>query len=100
MLIDKNLIACAQLAYLGAYLVEPDSLQYGLQLAEVYRTTGETWKAVQVYEDQIKVYPTEPELFRKLRAVYGDLGANDAVQLCDEHLAQLMGSGSPAQQAC
>ena len=100
MLIEKELIACTQLAFLGAYLLEPDNLQFGLQLAEVYRVTGEPWKAVQVYEDQIKLYPTEPELFRKLRTVYADLGANDAVRLCDEHLGQLTGYRPPAQQAC
>jgi len=100
MLIEKNLIACTQLAFLGAYLLEPENLQYGLQLAEVYRATGEPWRAVQVYEDQIKAYPTEPELFRKLREVYDELGAHDAVRLCDEHLAQLTGSGPSAQQAC
>jgi tetratricopeptide (TPR) repeat protein len=101
MLIEKNLIACTQLAFLGANLLEPDNLQYGLQLAEVYRVTGEPWKAVQVYEDQIKAYPTEPELFKKLREVYTDLGAQDAVSLCDQHIAQLTGgSGPSAQQAC
>lgn len=98
MLIEKNLIACTQLAFLGAYLLEPENLQYGLQLAEVYRATGEPWKAVKVYEDQIKAYPTEPELFKKLREVYADLGAQDAVRLCDEHLAQLSGGQGPAQQ--
>ncbi|MCH2665229.1 glycosyltransferase [bacterium] len=101
MLIEKNLIACSLLAFLGAYLLEPDSLHYGLQLAELYRTASEPWKAVQVYEEQIKAYPTEPELFRKLREVYVDLGAQEAVQLCDEHLAQLSGGrGSSVQQAC
>lgn len=98
MLIEKNLVPCAQLAFLGAYLLEPENLQYGLQLAEVYRATGEPWKAVKVYEDQIKAYPTEPELFRKLRSVYEDLGAHDAVRLCDEHLGQLNGGNGSAQQ--
>ena len=101
MLIEKNLIACTQLAFLGAYLLEPENLQYGLQLAEVYRAMNDPWKAVKVYEEQIKAYPTEPELFKKLREVYTDLGAHDAVRLCDEHLAQLSGgSGPSAQQAC
>lgn len=100
MLIEKNLIACTQLSFLGAYLLDPVNLQYGLQLAEVYRTTGEPWKAVQVYEDQIKAYPTEPELFKKLREVYNDLGAHDAVRLCDEHLGQLTGSDPSTQLAC
>ena len=81
-------------------MLDPVNLQYGLQLAEVYRTTGEPWKAVQVYEDQIKAYPTEPELFKKLREVYNDLGAHDAVRLCDEHLGQLTGSDPSTQLAC
>ena len=103
MLIEKNLIACTQLAFIGAYLVEPENLQYGLQLAQVYCVTGEPWKAVKVYEEQIRAYPTEPELFRKLREVYVDLGAEDAVRLCDEHLAQWSGGGGQGlttQQAC
>ncbi|MEE2754865.1 MAG: hypothetical protein VX910_12845, partial [Candidatus Latescibacterota bacterium] len=100
MLIEKNLIACTQLAFLGAYLLEPDNLKFGLQLSEVYRATGEPWKAVQVYEDQIKVYPKELELFEKLRDGYRELGAQDAVRLCGEHLSQLRGSGAFAQQAC
>ena len=89
MLIEKNLVPCARLAYLAAYLSDPSAVHYGLQLAEIYTVTGQTWLAVEVYESLIQTFPTEPELFRKLGASYSAMGATESAQMCARQVQTL-----------
>jgi glycosyltransferase involved in cell wall biosynthesis/Tfp pilus assembly protein PilF len=86
MLIEKQLIPCARLAYQGAYLSDPRAVHYGLQLAEIYNTTGQSWLAVEVYESLIQSFPTEPELFRKLGASYTAMGAVESAEMCAQQV--------------
>ncbi len=92
MLIEKQLVPCGRLAYLGAYLADPGSVHYGLQLAEIYNATGQTWLAVEVYEMLIQSFPTEPELFRKLGASYSALGAAESAEMCERQVQALGGA--------
>lgn len=89
MLIEKGIIPCARLAYLGAHLADPRSVQYGLQLAEIHTATGQPWRAVQVYESLIQSFPTEPELYRKLGACYQAMDAHESAALCAEQVVAL-----------
>ena len=89
MLIEKGIIPCARLAYLGAHLADPRLVQYGLQLAEIHTATGQPWRAVQVYESLIQSFPTEPELYRKLGACYQSMGAHESAALCAEEVVAL-----------
>ena len=95
MLIEKQLIPCARLAYLGAYLSDPSAVHYGLQLAEIYNTTGQSWLAVEVYESLIQSFPTEPELFRKLGASYTAMGAAESAEMCAQQVRALELSATP-----
>ena len=91
MLLERRIVPCARLGFLSAYLLTPDSVTVALQLGEVYRATGEAWKAVAVYEAMIQRNPSEPELFRKLGACYETLEAPEAAQMCSERAAALEG---------
>ena len=91
MLLERGIVPCARLGFLSAYLLTPDSVTVALQLGEVYRATGEAWKAVAVYEAMIQRNPSEPELFRKLGACYETLEAPEAAQMCSERAAALEG---------
>jgi lipopolysaccharide biosynthesis regulator YciM len=89
MLLERRIVPCARLGFQSAHLLDPGSVTVALQLGEVYRATGEAWKAVAVYEGMIQRNPAEPELFRKLGACYEALEAPEAAEMCAERAKAL-----------
>ncbi|MDA0749039.1 MAG: tetratricopeptide repeat protein, partial [bacterium] len=92
MLLGRQLPVCARLAYLAAYLLDSSSKELTLQLAEIFRSTGEAHRAVPLYELLIQAEPSEADLFRRLGACYEAMGVPEAVQLCVQQVAALEGS--------
>jgi predicted Zn-dependent protease len=78
-----------QLAYRAAYCLDGDSVAVALQLAEVYRATGNPQAGVSVCETMLLKYPQEPELFRRLGACYTDMNVPEAAQMCEHQVAAL-----------
>ena len=91
MLIQKQHLMCARLAFEAAYLLDGDSVAISLQLGEVYQSIGEAGKAVSIYENLIQRFPTDPEFFRRLGACYEKMGVPEAARLCSEQVTVLDG---------
>ncbi|MBB30898.1 MAG: hypothetical protein CME25_18570 [Gemmatimonadetes bacterium] len=90
-LLAGRVVVCARLGFLTAHLLDPASMEFALQLAEVFRASGELWRAIPLYEKMIQSQPTEPELFRKLGQCYLEMGAPEAAQLCEDQVVALAG---------
>jgi tetratricopeptide (TPR) repeat protein len=88
-LLTSRIVVCARLAYLIAHLLDEDSIEFALQLAEVFRASGEIWRAIPIYEKIIRSQPTDPGLFKKLGQCYQDMGAPEAAQLCEDQVVAL-----------
>jgi tetratricopeptide (TPR) repeat protein len=79
---------CARLAFLAAYCLNK-SPENGLLLADIYKRTGDVWKAIEVYESLIRLQPTNPDLFRQLGQCYLAIGSQESAQMCEQQVQAL-----------
>jgi tetratricopeptide (TPR) repeat protein len=88
MLLQQKQGVCARLAFLAAYELNksPENM---IQLADIYKRTGDMWKAVEVYESLIRLQPTNPDLFRQLGQCYRAIGSEESAQMCDAQVQAL-----------
>jgi tetratricopeptide (TPR) repeat protein len=88
MLIQQQQGVCARLAFLAAYCLNK-SPENGLLLADIYKRTGDVWKAIEVYESLIRLQPTNPDLFRQLGQCYLAIGSQESAQMCEQQVQAL-----------
>lgn len=88
MLIQQQQGVCARLAFVAAVELNksPENM---MQLADIYTRLGDMWKAVSVYEDLIRIQPTNPELFRQLGQCYLAIGSRESAELCEQQVRAL-----------
>ena len=88
MLVQQEQGVCARLAFLAACCLHktPENM---MQLADIYKRTGDVWKAIAVFEDLIRLQPTNPDLFRQLGQCYVAIGSPESAQMCEQQVKAL-----------
>ena len=94
MLVAKEILVCARLAYMVAHLLVPDEPRVAMVLAEIYCATGDHGRAVPLYEQVIQQNPGNPEPILKLGACYKAMGAPEAAGLADQLAASTAPGGA------
>ncbi|MBT3602808.1 MAG: tetratricopeptide repeat protein, partial [Candidatus Latescibacteria bacterium] len=88
MLSQQEQGVCARLSFLAASCLNksPENM---LQLADIYKRTGDVWKAIDVFESLIRHQPTNPDLFRQLGECYRAIGSEASAQMCEQQVQAL-----------